>query len=140
MRADSTRGAPALQLVDRCPIWELLRAVNSHGKPSLAWAMRWSVGGVDPVHGAWAALLDAQAARSLLWLIDPMRDVPAKRLCRRAQRAWLRAHPPALPRDFREVTALCAFVLRRSVAAPTLAEVLAAAPRIQGRRAETWGE
>ena len=35
------------------PITELFRSLTSTGKPTLAWVVRWSEGGHDPVAAAW---------------------------------------------------------------------------------------
>ena len=38
----------------RCPILQLLIDLREHGKPQLAWVVRWGKGGkIDPVAGAW---------------------------------------------------------------------------------------
>jgi len=47
-------------MIDLDPIVELVRDLREHGKPSLAWTIRWSEKG-EPVAGAWEASRDLDA-------------------------------------------------------------------------------
>ncbi len=48
------------------PIRELVDALHADGKPPLAWVVRWSRGGVDPVAEAWAVSRDPVAMCDVL--------------------------------------------------------------------------
>lgn len=49
------RGARLTAQKSDDPIEELLLAIRDDGKPSLAWVVRWSEGGKNPVQQAWMA-------------------------------------------------------------------------------------
>jgi hypothetical protein len=52
------------------PIDELLRDLRADGRPSLAWVVRWSQGGGDPVANAWnAPSVDPWAMRDFVWFM-----------------------------------------------------------------------
>ena len=53
------------------PIAQLLDELTRDGKPSLAWVIRWSQSGGDPVAAAWAASRDSARMFRLLRLCDP---------------------------------------------------------------------
>jgi hypothetical protein len=42
-------------LIPQRPLEELIHHVLWYGRPSLAWVMRWSEGGADPITAAWNA-------------------------------------------------------------------------------------
>jgi hypothetical protein len=59
-------GTIALVSNERDPIAELVEAMARDGRPSLAWVLRWSAGGVEPVAAAWHATRDSDSMESLL--------------------------------------------------------------------------
>jgi len=67
------------------PIAQLVHDLRTHGKPSLAWCVRWSEGGREPVQAAWEASADWAAMKRLKliaegghasWFIDAMGSWP----------------------------------------------------------------
>jgi len=49
------------------PLHELVRDLRDKGKPSLAWVMRWSSDGRDPVEAAWDS---CRNSNYMLWLLQ----------------------------------------------------------------------
>lgn len=52
------------------PIAELVRDLRETGKPSLAWIVRWSQDGMDPVAAAWEACEEPDSMRMLILGLD----------------------------------------------------------------------
>lgn len=50
----------------RDPITDLVGALEQHGRPPLAWVVRWSGDGAEPVAAAWARSADPSAMARLL--------------------------------------------------------------------------
>jgi hypothetical protein len=99
----------------RDPIQELVDALESGGKPSLAWVIRWSAGGRDPVDAAWGRSFTADAMIRLLELAGHPALAAARRI--------------ALAPVFWETTdsdrVRCDAIRRRVDVPPTLDELIA---------------
>lgn len=52
------------------PIYELIQCLHRGERPPLAWLVRWSPDGRDPVHAAWAVSRDGWAMRMVLREVD----------------------------------------------------------------------
>lgn len=97
------------------PITELVRALESQGKPAFAWVVRWDSRGRDPVASAWARSCSATDMARLLELAHHPASASARKLLL-APILWVstdhdRAH--------------CEAIRRLVAVPPTLAELLA---------------
>ena len=98
-------------MTDPDPIAELFRDLERDGKPSLAWVVRWSQGGRDPVAEAWGAAYVTSAMLTLLWRARRYAEYAAAEEAVRGSLRIIGYYPPQS--------------IRRAVPVPpTLAELL----------------
>jgi hypothetical protein len=118
--------------MDLDPIAELVEALAEDGRPSLAWLVRWSADGREPVAAAWGASVQPFALLTVLERggVDVLRFFDPERwgACRVC---WTQVAPVDDPRGYLSATdddcPACAAAIRRAVPVPpTLPELLAA--------------
>jgi hypothetical protein len=126
------------RMSDRDPIVQLVWDLERDGRPSLAWVVRWSAGGAEPVAAAWSASRAPLHMAKLLERVgwpSPV-AVPWERASARAALRLVRGEGPAATLDAalteyalvrEEHYAALADRIRRAVPQPpTLAQLVAA--------------